>query len=400
MPTSTRILKGAGASPSHLNARVLTEQFSALRPFAADRQTIDAEMSADRLAETALSRDEALSLPPETMELEHPAKAGTDHPSILPGSGHSLDSASQSFFALRYGQDFSHVRVHADQQSNTLAQALGARAFTVGRDVVFGPGEYAPSHAVGRRLVAHELAHVLQQSAPGGRPTLQRQAIPPELMSSIDVTLMSTPGLQRRYDQITQTMAMFNESNASTALLNEEAGRIGIEVSKRAAGHVFAADAVERMKQYFVTNAKSPRPDDCITCMNRGLRLLLDDPKQAVRGEVQTTMQQLQLSGRAGPARIVDFIGPSGRVTNGTLRPDAPQQSVWDALLEMSSGEVGWSVFGLGIMDGFHSVTLTLDNTDPSDPKVYWSDQWGSKGGWTLYDRATLDAEITKLTQG
>ncbi len=51
-------------------------------------------------------------------------------------------------------------------------------------------------------------------------------------------------------------------------------------------------------------------------------------------------------------------------------------------------------------MDGFHSVTLTLDNNDPAKPRIYWSDQWPTKGGWKEYNRATLDAEITRLTQG
>ncbi len=74
----------------------------------------------------------------------------------------SLDPATQTFFQARTGFDFSAVSVHSDQTAWSAAQAIGARAFTVGRHIVFGRGEYDPSSIRGRHLLAHELAHVLQ----------------------------------------------------------------------------------------------------------------------------------------------------------------------------------------------------------------------------------------------
>ena len=72
----------------------------------------------------------------------------------------------------RLGFDFSRVRVHTDAQAAQSARAVGARAYTIGSDVVFGAGEYAPRSREGQRLIAHELTHVRQQaSAP---PMLQR----------------------------------------------------------------------------------------------------------------------------------------------------------------------------------------------------------------------------------
>ena len=53
----------------------------------------------------------------------------------------------------------------------------------------------------------------------------------------------------------------------------------------------------------------------------------------------------------------------------------------------------------MSLLDGYHSVTLTLDANDPTAPRIYWSDQWKSKGGWTEYTRATLDGEVTHLIQ-
>lgn len=76
----------------------------------------------------------------------------------------------------RLGHDFSRVRVHTDSRAVESARSLGARAYTVGSDVVFGAGEYAPSATEGRRLLAHELTHVVQQSGMV-QQKIQRQSI-------------------------------------------------------------------------------------------------------------------------------------------------------------------------------------------------------------------------------
>jgi len=63
----------------------------------------------------------------------------------------------------RFGHDFSRVRVHADAKAQMSAQAVNANAYTVGNDIVFASGRYLPGLAEGRRLLAHELTHVVQQ---------------------------------------------------------------------------------------------------------------------------------------------------------------------------------------------------------------------------------------------
>src|SRR6266705_6707760 len=64
----------------------------------------------------------------------------------------------------RFGHDFSAVRVHDDAEAANSARAVDALAYTIGRDIVFGAGQYAPHSTAGRRILAHELVHVLQQS--------------------------------------------------------------------------------------------------------------------------------------------------------------------------------------------------------------------------------------------
>jgi len=77
--------------------------------------------------------------------------------------GQPLAESERAFFEPRFGFDFGKVRVHTDSQASEAARAVKARAFTIGRDVVFGKGEYAPETGVGRQLMAHELTHVVQQ---------------------------------------------------------------------------------------------------------------------------------------------------------------------------------------------------------------------------------------------
>lgn len=91
----------------------------------------------------------------------------------LSGSGREMPHSVKSYFEPRFGQDFGGVRLHTDSNAARLAQSLKARAFTVGRDIVFGEGEYAPQTLEGKKLLAHELTHVLQQR--GGRSAIRRK---------------------------------------------------------------------------------------------------------------------------------------------------------------------------------------------------------------------------------
>lgn len=81
----------------------------------------------------------------------------------LRGKGQPLPESTRAFFEQRFGHDLSSVRVHVNSRGADAARAINARAFTVGSDVVFGRGEYAPRATVGQRLLAHELTHVFQQ---------------------------------------------------------------------------------------------------------------------------------------------------------------------------------------------------------------------------------------------
>ncbi|MGB7924022.1 MAG: DUF4157 domain-containing protein [Pyrinomonadaceae bacterium] len=112
------------------------------------------------------------------------AQSGSEHDAASPlvseairSPGQRLDPDTRAFMESRFGHDFSHVRVHTGTQAAQSARAVDALAYTLGSNVVFGAGQYAPATSEGRRLLAHELTHVAQQA--GGAPvdTVRRATI-------------------------------------------------------------------------------------------------------------------------------------------------------------------------------------------------------------------------------
>ena len=93
---------------------------------------------------------------------------GLDTAAAVRAAGHSgepLPPALRADLEVRFGHDFRQVRVHADAEAAAAARGVHAKAYATGRDIVFAAGRYAPETTAGRRLIAHELAHVVQQGA-------------------------------------------------------------------------------------------------------------------------------------------------------------------------------------------------------------------------------------------
>jgi|GEM_PF-5013629 len=90
------------------------------------------------------------------------------------GGGAPLDATTREFMETRFGHDFGSVRVHTGEAADVSARAVNARGYTVGGDIVFAANEYAPHTGAGRWLLAHELAHVVQQG--GASPSRQNAA--------------------------------------------------------------------------------------------------------------------------------------------------------------------------------------------------------------------------------
>ncbi len=93
-----------------------------------------------------------------------PASAPESVHRTLASPGRPLDGGTRDFMESRFGHDFSQVRIHTDSQAGESARAINAHAYTAGDDIAFAPGQYQPDSHSGRQLLAHELAHTVQQS--------------------------------------------------------------------------------------------------------------------------------------------------------------------------------------------------------------------------------------------
>jgi peptidoglycan/xylan/chitin deacetylase (PgdA/CDA1 family) len=181
------------------------------------------EQEADRVADTVLQKSQATSSPPPdggngahttgsvVAPVEQIQASGENVPTVSPevearvdglrGQGSPLSHPERVFFEDRFGADFSGVRIHTNDVAVQTAQDLNARAYTLGNDVVFNSGQYEPGSERGRRLMAHELTHVVQQGkvamtpssrqqvSYGGRQTLQRQPDDDNEYDTLDWTM-------------------------------------------------------------------------------------------------------------------------------------------------------------------------------------------------------------------
>lgn len=117
-----------------------------------------------------------------------PALAGQVQ--ALRSGGQPLPAAVRTYMEPRFSRDFSQVKIHTHPAAGRLATALNARAFTLGNTVTFAPGQFTPTTAEGKRLIAHELAHVLQQT--GRDNTINRVIWYPNHDTGVDRTPWSS----------------------------------------------------------------------------------------------------------------------------------------------------------------------------------------------------------------
>jgi hypothetical protein len=146
-----------------------------------------AEHEAGRLAERAMTAPGGgIVAPAARRTIQEPHRNEEDAASaplahvhdVLRAPGHPLDAYTRAYMEPRFGQDFSQIRVHADPAAGASARALNANAYAAGRHLVFADGLYAPHTSRGRRLLAHELAHVQLERNDAEALTLRRD--PPQ----------------------------------------------------------------------------------------------------------------------------------------------------------------------------------------------------------------------------
>jgi hypothetical protein len=138
-----------------------------------------------------------------------PAAALPSVTSAISQGGLPLSSAERAYFEPRFKRDLSAIRIHTHDQAGAAASGMNARAFTLGQDIAFAPGEYQPQTGAGRRLIAHELVHALQQEkdeAPVVRRATYGTGTPPAFANR---TVTIVP--QNEHETVDASMAIIDE---------------------------------------------------------------------------------------------------------------------------------------------------------------------------------------------
>jgi Domain of unknown function (DUF4157) len=134
------------------------------------------ELEADRIADQVMATPTHSTIKRSLLQIQRFTGQATDNANtapasvdrVLTASGQPLEHPLREDMEQRFGHDFSHVRVHTGGAAEQSAQDVNANAYTIGQNIVFGPSRFAPETYEGRRLLAHELTHVVQQSAAQG----------------------------------------------------------------------------------------------------------------------------------------------------------------------------------------------------------------------------------------
>lgn len=189
------------------------------------------EAEADRIADQVLTAPASVSFSRVSADAQRKTEVADETASEAPDSvdralssaGKPMDPSLRVDMERRFGHDFSQVRVHADADASLSAQDVNAQAYTVGRHLVFGAGRYAPTTHQGQRLLAHELAHVLQQT--GGDPLASgnntRSAVSASSISTAALTVQRQPN-----DEPISLHSSYNPGAHAYDDLVTEAGKI------------------------------------------------------------------------------------------------------------------------------------------------------------------------------
>lgn len=149
---------------------------------------------------------------------------------VLHSSGQPLDTATRAFMESRFGHNFSQVRVHTDTKAAESARTVSALAYTIGRDVVFDTGQYAPGTSAGRLLLAHELSHVVQQGRGYGQRIDLRAFVPAQrdFSSTVPANTSINMGMpsdtaEREADQIADQVVHQTSADIPSAKAHDSA---------------------------------------------------------------------------------------------------------------------------------------------------------------------------------
>ncbi|WP_299706859.1 DUF4157 domain-containing protein [uncultured Tateyamaria sp.] len=353
-----------------------------------------------------------------------PSNAGgvTQASAAISSGGRPLPRYERSYFEPRLGQDFSKIRIHDDTRTGTAARGINARAYTLGNHIGFANGEYRPDTLSGKRLIAHELVHTVQRTAPGlvqcAPPTgeaeasesdpalssIQKKVLadgygqPSELLA--DIAPLSETSKRDLVEIFTVDYpdAKVGRRNVGELIWETMYDRkvdhepIGDEAQKRAGGTGRWVDEaseegglkpshkMKRVYKRWDKKAASGRLSrlQCMNAGNQGMSALIEPevigPAKAANARsedganVTRLAHLLRRHGAVGERLVFSYQAKAGR-----WNPDFE-----DTLLAETSKDPEPGVyFFLVSLHAHHMVMIMVDRNDVAAPKFYFLDQFG-----------------------
>lgn len=238
-------------------------------------------------------------------------KEAADVHEALLSAGRPLDAETRAFFEPRFGMDLGNVCVHSDAAVGASAKSLNALAYTVGRNIVFGQGQYDAGSRAGRQLLAHELAHVIQQDFGAGLSdaVLQRQAdpqgewVPGQQPETPADPIAPIPLPPEHEERVILLDAMAEEIETGEKARKELQGQVRNEP--------YGPSSPEQLAEREALKAQLTSKEETLVTMLEGRLALID--------EALATLQQLTPGVTPSP--------PTAPAASGWPAPDASVQS-------------------------------------------------------------------------
>lgn len=176
------------------------------------------------------------------------------------GKGNQLDQHTSSFMSSRFGSDFSAVRVHTDAESTALNQQLNARAFTTGTDIFFNEGQYRPHSAEGKKLLAHELTHVMQQESGMIRRCVNPAKNDP-IYDSVMKAVRATPAYGALADKTEADQIIIDAKKKAGCLYYAGKLKVLFDTPEKASGDVVKENTAVTVEALKVESARVAKPE-------------------------------------------------------------------------------------------------------------------------------------------
>ena len=319
--------------------------------------------------------------------------------SMRAGPAPGLDGATRGFMENRFGRDFGDVRVHHGTQAAQAADALGAQAFTTGNDIFFNRGQYKPNSEGGRRLLAHELTHTVQQKGAKGtaaRRRIQRTAPPPQAPAKAPVPANR---------ELTFTLRNNGQNRDGTIKLGPPPEIVFPHLNLPTVGGVMKGTASGEMQPTAAApvtvpttshsfTRTTPRQGSATTKWLDGVRAT--GFQSQIQSVLTTKLGRRSAGAPTSPPANEPFQMPNGYYVLGFQHPRADEQTtfLWGGMPELASNELvlnpRWSQNGGQselTMDVDHMLELQLGGADTFDNMWLLESRFNQRSGALINGR-------------